>query len=221
MKKAKRFLAVILAVIMAFSCTAIFASAAAIPKSLKIVKLPDRTTFYKGTDWDYGYFTLPEDELGEFVPGGNEIAFMHNGGYDSRYPDMGMLDMTGLVVEVKYSDGTTSNVTYKETKSGIFVGQNICVSPATKYKAGKNVVEIYFTSNIDAYTTYEINLVDKIMGDVNFDTYVNSTDALLVLQHIVGMIKLTAKQLAVADMNSDSKINSTDALLMLQKAVGK
>lgn len=223
MKKTNKFISLLMALILVLSCTGVFASAvspdASIPKSMKIITLPNRTTFFKGTDWNYGVYDLPEEGLGEFMPGGTKISFMHNGGYDSRYAERGMLDMTGLVVEVTYSDGSKKNVTYEETKKNNYIGQNICVSPSKAWALGENTAEIYFTSNIDVYTTFKVNLLNFDLGDVNNDGKVNSTDALLVLQYSVKLKTLSATQLLYADMDFNSKYNSTDALKILQKAV--
>lgn len=57
-------------------------------------------------------------------------------------------------------------------------------------------------------------------GDVNGDGKVNSGDALMVLQHATGTIKLGSDALASADVNADKKINSADALMILQYATG-
>ena len=62
--------------------------------------------------------------------------------------------------------------------------------------------------------------IAKIYPDVNADTKVNSSDALLVLQHATGIKMLTGKNLKNADTNGDAKVNSTDALIILQIATG-
>ncbi len=57
-------------------------------------------------------------------------------------------------------------------------------------------------------------------GDVNGDSKINSSDALMILQHTVGIIELSEAYLTVADINSDKLINSYDSLLVLQYSVG-
>ncbi|MBQ8228345.1 MAG: dockerin type I repeat-containing protein [Clostridia bacterium] len=57
-------------------------------------------------------------------------------------------------------------------------------------------------------------------GDVNSDSKINSSDALLVLQSSTGVVSLSSKQKEQADVNRDSKINASDALLILQYATG-
>jgi hypothetical protein len=59
------------------------------------------------------------------------------------------------------------------------------------------------------------------LGDVNNDKNINSMDALLILQYVVGKSTLSATQLKAADVNVDGKVNSTDALKILQYSVGQ
>ncbi|MBP9988192.1 MAG: dockerin type I repeat-containing protein [Ruminococcus sp.] len=223
MRKTNKIISLLMSMVMILSCCGLFASAAnsdaAYPVSMKIVTMPKRTTFYKESDWKYGYYEVPETGLGEFVPCEGKVAFVHNGGYDSRYPEKGMLDMTGLVISVTYSDGSKSNMTYTETKRGTHISQNICASPTKSYHEGENTVEIYFAEYIDVYTSFKVNLLGYDLGDVNQDGKVNSSDALAVLQHTVNIKKMTSTQLLYADMDFDSKYNSTDALNILRKAV--
>ncbi|MBQ7043292.1 MAG: dockerin type I repeat-containing protein [Clostridia bacterium] len=222
MKIIKRTTSLLLALIMMLSLFAVNGSAASI-KKIEIVELPDKTTFVKGADWDYGYWQFPEgDGFGKFIKRDGLISFMHRGGYFSYYQDRGMLNMNGLVVKVTYSDGKTKNIAYKETlNSNGVVEQNIYASPkGGEYKLGENTIEIYFLENYNVYTSYKINIVDVKKGDLNSDGRINSTDALIVLNYSVQNITLNAQQKAAADMNGDGKINSVDALKILRTSVG-
>lgn len=67
----------------------------------------------------------------------------------------------------------------------------------------------------------ETDISLKRNGDLNGDDKINSSDALLVLQHSVGKITLDDTQKSCADVNKDGKINSSDALMILQYSVGK
>ncbi|MBP3442197.1 MAG: hypothetical protein J6L62_05265 [Clostridia bacterium] len=73
------------------------------------------------------------------------------------------------------------------------------------------VIGILLTSTFTAFAA--------TAGDVNSDGNVNSSDALLILQHAVGANPANFNQ-NLADMNSDGRINSSDALIVLQIAVG-
>ena len=57
-------------------------------------------------------------------------------------------------------------------------------------------------------------------GDVNCDGEVNSQDAALILQYIVGLTDLESYGLVSGDVNNNSSINSQDAALILQYVVG-
>ena len=69
-------------------------------------------------------------------------------------------------------------------------------------------------------TSPKDNVFDTKVGDVNHDGKINSVDALLILQHSVGLITLYGNDLACADVNKDKAINSSDALRILQYATG-
>lgn len=66
-----------------------------------------------------------------------------------------------------------------------------------------------------------INTVSDKSGDVNSDGNIDSSDALLVLQHSIGQITLKDEKFTCADVNKDNNINSFDALAILQYAVGQ
>lgn len=58
------------------------------------------------------------------------------------------------------------------------------------------------------------------MGDLNNDSKINSVDALILLQFVVGQVTPNATQKVLADTNNDGKYDSTDALRVLQYTVG-
>lgn len=58
------------------------------------------------------------------------------------------------------------------------------------------------------------------LGDVDGLNGIDSTDALMVLQHIVGIHTLTGTQLLAADVDGVDGVTSTDALMILQYIVG-
>jgi len=60
-----------------------------------------------------------------------------------------------------------------------------------------------------------------LIGDVDGNGKVDSTDARMVLQYAVGKIDGSALNIAPADVDGSGKIDSTDARLILQYAVKK
>jgi len=62
---------------------------------------------------------------------------------------------------------------------------------------------------------------DGLKGDVDGNGVVNTADARMVLQSMVGKLTLTEEQTLRADINGDGKIDTVDARLILQYIVGK
>ena len=113
---------------------------------------------------------------------------------------------------------------------------NIQYIDQTSVKAGK----VTFTLKPKALTegTYNVYIsttdkaLDKVasfqygtkppytLGDVDVLNGIDSTDALMVLQHIVGIRTLTGTQLLAADVDGVDGVTSTDALMILQYIVG-
>lgn len=60
----------------------------------------------------------------------------------------------------------------------------------------------------------------KLLGDANRDGVVDSVDALVVLQYVVGLLTDADISVENADVNEDMQIDAVDALLILQMAVG-
>ena len=57
---------------------------------------------------------------------------------------------------------------------------------------------------------------DVVLGDVEGDGKIKTTDALLVLQHVSETITLEGNEFVAADVDKDGVIKTTDALLILQ-----
>ena len=93
--------------------------------------------------------------------------------------------------------------------------------------AGEYVLAVYKPKHA-VYITDKINITEDIsqniklylLGDVNQDGKINSTDALWARQRSAGSRLLGAYQSIVADVNCDGKINSTDALWIRQISAG-
>lgn len=72
------------------------------------------------------------------------------------------------------------------------------------------------TANVYASPT-EVELVT--LGDVDGNGKITVHDALLVAQHIVGLITLSAEELIIADVNQDGTIDSADVAGIARRAI--
>lgn len=61
---------------------------------------------------------------------------------------------------------------------------------------------------------------DGILGDLNGDNLVNSTDYAILKRHLLDISPLTGNALKNADVNKDSKVDSTDYALMRRYILG-
>ncbi len=72
------------------------------------------------------------------------------------------------------------------------------------------------TEDMEVYALY------TLLGDVDLNGVVNSTDALLVMRYSMTIISLSARAFAAGDMNGDGSVNATDAInIMRSIAAGK
>lgn len=96
------------------------------------------------------------------------------------------------------------------------------VGPLT---SSTNVLKLHFQSGADSnnYEGVFLKVTVKsgiVKGDVNGDGQLSALDASLVLQHVAGIVTLTAEQQSAADVNGDGKLTALDASLILQKVAG-
>ncbi|MBR3836470.1 MAG: hypothetical protein IKJ69_06785 [Clostridia bacterium] len=117
--------------------------------------------------------------------------------------------ISGIPSEMKSADFTKkyltleggATVSYSSTVSGL-------MATGTKVKiSGTDKVLGEFTVSV--------------VGDTDMNAKVNSTDALVVLQFVVGGRSLGPARQLSADITGDGAINSTDALKILRVSVGK
>ncbi len=66
----------------------------------------------------------------------------------------------------------------------------------------------------------KLNAPSILLGDVNLDGKINSTDFMQVRRHYLGLYSITGDGLIAADVNSDGKINSTDFMQIRRHYLG-
>ena len=122
---------------------------------------------------------------------------------DSRVPTADNLQY----IDQQASDGSSISFTLKPKE--LTAGTSYSVYLSTTSKAVTKVASFQYGEK-PAYT----------LGDVNCDGYIDSRDALLVLQHAASLdgSELSGSNFSAADVNKDSVVDSRDALLILKYA---
>lgn len=89
----------------------------------------------------------------------------------------------------------------------------------------RNLVDAdkYFEAVEDGTIVEEEDTSDVVIGDVNRDGQIDSTDALVISQYLIGVGKLSTAQLKAANVNqsADGKITSADYLLLVNYCLGR
>lgn len=93
-----------------------------------------------------------------------------------------------------------------------------------KSKLKKILCVVFSVCLIVAFSTSSwavtmINTACGFVGDVNKDSWIDAKDALLVLQHSVGLVDL-GNDRSIADVNGNSTVNAEDALNILRYSIG-
>ena len=122
---------------------------------------------------------------------------------------------------VKFVDGLTG-----ETITTVTVehGKDVQMPAAPEHegyeftgwdKNGKNI-------KADTTITAQYKEIENpvLIGDVNGDGKINTSDAVQILKYAAGMVQLDENQQAAADINHDGKVNTADAVLILKYAAG-
>lgn len=127
------------------------------------------------------------------------------------------LDLTGLKIRVLYKDGTVKQIAYADNQLiGWSVPKNM-----DSLEPGPCTIYATFGGKSAPFSVTFLEKGGSLLGDVNNDYSVNSGDALMILQNVVGKITLNQEQIVRADVNKADGVNSTDALMILQLVVGK
>ena len=87
-----------------------------------------------------------------------------------------------------------------------------------KLKDGEHTFELKYEGDwtVEMKMMVTAPAVGGIIGDVNGDTKINTSDALTVLKYVATLIDLNDDAKKLADVNGDNKINTSDALDILK-----
>ena len=190
----RRMLALLLAVLMLAMLTA---AAFAEDTDLGVFNVRGPLTVMSGTQ-DGNFYTFELNCTG--LPGEYSLVLLLEG--DSKVPTEGNIQ---YIDQMSVEGGkVTFTLKPKALTEGTY---NVYIS--TTDKPLEKVASFEYGTK-PPYT----------LGDVDGLNGIDSTDALMVLQHIVGIRTLTGTQLLAADVDGVDGVTSTDALMILQYIVG-
>lgn len=115
-------------------------------------------------------------------------------------------------------DGLTLLAVFEDGDTAI-ISKGITLYGYNPYLAGEQTVTAEYGG---AVVSFAINVIDPegeyILGDVDGDTFVTTSDARLALRAAAGLTSLTNLQKLAADLDGDGLITTTDARIILRKA---
>ena len=98
--------------------------------------------------------------------------------------------------------------------------QESCGYPVLEWQTAlEHDYEISENGNIHTCKNCGYSYADGILGDVSGDGVVDNTDAMLVMQYVVGSIGEEELNLDLCDVSGDGVVDNTDAMLIMQFAV--
>ena len=118
------------------------------------------------------------------------------------------LNIAGIKVTIDYSGEYSEDITDKVTYNYDF-----------SETGEKNVTVRYKDSDSTFTTKYSVTV--KGNGDVNKDKKFNTSDAVLLKKHLLGIKALTVNAPENADLNGDGKVNVFDLIMMKRLLLSK
>ena len=115
------------------------------------------------------------------------------------------LVLDGMTVTAYFTDGSARDVTSQVTLGGYDVST-----------PGVQKVEVSYDGKT---ASFEITVSKGLLGDVNGDGCLDSSDALSILRYSVGFPTEDDMSLETADINGDGAVDSADALAVLRKSL--
>lgn len=227
----KKITAVILSLAVFFSvCSAYSYAAGRKMTGIKIITPPVKTVFEENTDWIRGTWETDEDTKEISLFPSQKISFTHNAGYGA-YPDRGMIDMTGLTVEVSYSDGTTSVMEYREMTNSLGnIYANILVSPkgGKEYFIGTNTLEVYLADDTKYYDSYDIEivegrpLIESQTAVIDYDRHcITGLNTYLSKAQLEEYLTFNAAEIKFTRIDSSSRFYGTGSTITVTSADGR
>ena len=158
-----------------------------------------------------------------------DIAFTDSNEIDSIEIDNVSLNGDGMIVKVKYTDGTSETLTIDIVDMYDWSDLHVSFDAYTKTENGllHYSIETYIDENGKA-ERYRVCIFDKeifveaesvVISNVDGDGAVNNKDVTLLRRYLVGGLDVTIDTVA-ADINKDGSVNNKDVTLLRRYLVG-
>ncbi len=180
--------------------------------SPSIYSILNEQNFVVPKDLTLEYSVYAEDELGTSV----FIDLLFDDGKLLSELQAGVGGQVGKVGEWVKKTVNVNNAFAGKTVTGIVIGY----SRNAEGNFSAYVDDVIVQLGKEGCGNFDL-VEPGLLGDINGDGVVNTTDARLALQYAVEKITLTGSQLGLGDVDGDGIVNTTDARLILQYAVEK
>ncbi|GEM_PF-5710591 len=179
---------------------------------------------------DLWHLATPDDGY-EFLGWYDEEGNLLSEEADWTVPEE-MLDSLPSTFIAKFTDDEplTHEVVFKDWDGTVIDTQTVndgeaAVAPEDPVREGYTFIgwDVDFsnvTEDLVVTAQYEVNgLPVTLLGDVNCDGKVDSTDALLAMRYSMNLAEISEQGFVNGDMNGDGSVNATDAVLIMRHAM--
>jgi hypothetical protein len=199
------------------------------PSILKLVGVTVNGNYYSvNRQDDEGKVTIGYVDM-DGIPAGQVAAVLEFEVIDSRSTDISVDHREANADDQGYAE--TLNIQLEEpcqhvnteirgakdatcTEDG-YTGDTYCADCGELLEVGEVIPAA--GHNLENGKCTECGYIDYLMGDVNGDGLVDTTDAKLIMQLDLGLVDDSALNLDAADVNGDGLVDTTDAKLVMQK----
>ena len=89
-----------------------------------------------------------------------------------------------------------------------------------RFKTNVNSKKSIFENSTSINNSYNLDYTIAVIGDINDDGFVNTTDKNLVQDYLLNLVTFDSRQMISADVNFDGNITMSDAIIIAQYNAG-
>lgn len=142
---------------------------------------------------------------------GDTISFDYWVSSEETYDKLVFAANGNQIIGWSGTDSSWQTYTYEITESGAYTFTWMYIKDGSASEGGD-------MAKIDNVSVPRLNSI--MLGDVNIDGVISSTDALLAMRGALGIISLMGVARVAADINGDGAVTSADALIIMRLSLG-